>query len=159
MHAVMKGAGFAAALGIGIVIGTVGGGAADAPRGQVTGIGGIFFKAKDPRATAQWYAKHLGVPVLKEEGRMTEATFMWREHAAPNAEARTVWSVFAADSDYYGGDFMINYRVRDLDALVRDLRAAGVTLAGEPENYPYGKFAWIIDPDGRKVELWQPAAE
>lgn len=142
------------AFGLGLA---VGGSAKDAEK--VTGIGGVFFKAKDPKATAAWYAKHLGVPVLTEEGRTTEATFLWKEADAPHTSARTVWSVFPADSNYYDADFMINYRVRDLDALLAQLKAAGVPMVGEPESYPFGKFAWVTDPDGRKVELWQPMGE
>ena len=119
---------------------------------RVTGIGGIFFKVADPAATRAWYAEHLGLPVDKYG-----VTF--RSETDPKAQ--TVWSPFKADTDYFGSgpqDFMVNYRVDDLDALLDALKAKGIAQVGTPLDESYGKFAWIIDCDGRKIELWQPKA-
>ena len=113
----------------------------------VTGLGGVFFKVADPAATRAWYAAHLGMAV-DDFG----CTF------APDA-GTAIWSPFAATTDYFKPSdqpFMINLRVDDLDALLVELRAAGVTLVGEPLDESYGKFAWILDCDGYKVELYQP---
>lgn len=117
---------------------------------RVTGIGGIFFRSPDPAATRAWYAEHLGLPV-DDYG----ATF------APDTDpkAQTVWSPFKADTDYFGPgpqDFMVNFRVDDLDTLLATLAAKGVACIGEPLDESYGKFAWIIDCDGRRIELWEP---
>jgi catechol 2,3-dioxygenase-like lactoylglutathione lyase family enzyme len=116
----------------------------------VTGLGGVFFKVADPAATRAWYAEHLGLPT-DDYG----ATF------APDADprAQTVWSPFAATTDYFGPgaqDFMVNFRVDDLDDLLAALAAKGIACVGEPMDESYGKFGWIIDCDGRKIELWEP---
>jgi predicted enzyme related to lactoylglutathione lyase len=117
---------------------------------KVTGIGGIFFKSADPTTTRAWYAEHLGLPI-DDYG----ATF------PPDADplAQTVWSPFKPDTDYFGPgpqDFMVNFRVDDLDALLAALAAKGIAEVGEPAIESYGKFAWIIDCDGRRIELWEP---
>lgn len=112
----------------------------------MTGIGGVFFRAKDPSALASWYAEHLGVPV--DDGG----------HAIIPESRNTVWSAFADDTDYWprekGG--MINYTVRDLDAMLAQLRAAGVEVDDRVEDYEYGRFGWATDPEGNRFELWQP---
>ena len=116
---------------------------------KVTGIGGVFFRVADPAATRAWYATHLGI-----EDNKYGATLP--------AEGVAVWNPFPAKTEYFGpGEqpFMVNLKVDDLDALLVDLRAKGVELVGEPLNESYGKFAWIRDCDGFKVELWQPPAE
>jgi catechol 2,3-dioxygenase-like lactoylglutathione lyase family enzyme len=113
---------------------------------KVTGIGGVFFKVADPAATRAWYAKHLGL-----DSNAYGATLP--------ASGVAVWNPFAADTTYFGpGDqpFMVNLKVDDLDALLVQLRADGIELVGEPLNESYGKFAWLRDCNGLKVELWQP---
>ena len=115
---------------------------------KVTGIGGIFFKARDPGQLSAWYQKHLGVG----------ADFIWREHDRPDEIGRTVWSIFPADTDYFGASrpsFMVNYRVSNLDRMLAQLRGQGVTVE-KVEDYDYGRFAWITDPEGNRVELWEP---
>ncbi len=124
---------------------------------RVTGLGGIFFKCNDPNTTKAWYKQHLGIDA-GEYG----ATFQWREHKDPKVEGRTVWSPFSKDTEYFNpGDqsFMLNYRVADLKALLEVLKKEGVEVVGEMEEYEYGKFCWIIDPDGNKIELWEPVNE
>lgn len=117
---------------------------------RVRGIGGIFFKANDPKALAEWYQKHLGVPVEAYGG----ATF--RE---PAGEATTIWSPFPADTTYFApskSPFMINFRVESLERMLAQLRAAGVEIDPKTDDSEYGKFGWIIDPEGNRVELWEP---
>lgn len=122
---------------------------------KVTGIGGVFFKArKDHTALAAWYEKHLGIALESWGG----AILKWPDDKANDA-GLTVWNVAAPDTDWFrpsDAAFMINYRVDDLDALVAQLKAAGIELLKGPESHENGKFAWIADPDGNKVELWQP---
>ena len=116
---------------------------------RVTGIGGVFFKARDPEALGEWYRKHLGVPV--EEGGW--AVFHWEGSGA------TTWALFPADTEYFGpGDSscMVNFRVADLDSLLAELRREGVTVLDKVEEHEYGRFGWIVDPEGNRVELWQP---
>ena len=123
---------------------------------RVTGIGGIFFKAEDPTTLKEWYGKHLGLDVT-EYG----ATFRWieRENKEANTLARTEWSPFKKDTTYFAPSekpFMFNYRVENLTALLKALKEEGVTIVGEVEEYSYGKFGWIMDPEGNKIELWEP---
>lgn len=117
---------------------------------KVTGVGGIFYKVADPAATRAWYAEHLGLSV-DEYG----CTFGFD----PDPKAQTVWSPFKAATDYFAPSdkpFMINFRVDDLDALLAELAAKGIPCIGEPMDESYGKFGWILDPDGLKIELWEP---
>ncbi len=121
---------------------------------RVTGIGGIFFQAKDPLTLRAWYHKHLGIPVQDWGG----AVFNWADdqHAAENG--MTIWSLQARDENLPASapsGFTINYRVEDLDALVEVLRAEGCQVLPEVVESEFGKFAWVIDPEGNKVELWQ----
>jgi predicted enzyme related to lactoylglutathione lyase len=122
---------------------------------RVTGIGGIFFKARDPSTLYAWYEEHLGI----QHGPHGEgAEFRWREADGGN-DGMTVWSVFKEDTRYFDpgkSPFMINYRVEDLDALLKALEAEGVQIDPKRESYPYGKFAWIMDPEGNRIELWEP---
>ena len=123
---------------------------------RVTGLGGIFFKTENPKKTKEWYARHLGLPV-DEYG----ASFRWKEVDHPDAEflALTAWSPFKSDTTYFHPSqkpFMINYRVENLEELLKVLVEEGVQIVGTTEEYPYGKFAWIMDPDGNKIELWEP---
>lgn len=123
---------------------------------KVTGIGGVFFKSKGDRAAlAEWYRKNLGVQVESYGG----AVFHWRDDPGVG-EAATAWHIADAASKWFqpsDAPFMINYRVDDLDEMLAGLRAAGVQVVGGPDADENGKFAWVLDPDGNKVELWQPA--
>ncbi len=122
---------------------------------KVTGIGGIFFKSDNPKEMREWYAKNLGVPAT-DYG----ATFDWLEKDDPKKEGSTTWSPFKEDTKYFEPskkDFMINYRVEDLEGLVEDLKSNGVTIVDKIEDSPYGKFVHILDLEGNKVELWEPA--
>ena len=126
------------------------------PKERVTGIGGVFFKAKHPEQLVHWYKEQLGVPA---EG--TFADFAWREQAKPEKTGRTVWSAFPSDSDYFGpgtSTFMLNYRVESLERMLAQLRKAGVEVH-KVEDFDYGRFAWITDPEGNRVELWEPKGE
>ncbi|MCA1827232.1 MAG: VOC family protein [Myxococcales bacterium] len=116
-------------------------------RQKVTGIGGVFFKSRDPEALSRWYAEHLGVPWKAGEG----AIFSWND---PNG--MTVWSAFPSDSRHFEAAWMVNFRVADLDALLAQLSSEGVRIDPKREDYDYGRFAWVYDPEGNKVELWQP---
>jgi len=120
---------------------------------RVTGIGGIFFKSADPKALSAWYRDHLGLDVTDWGG----AIFRWGGTDGP--QGATIWSPFAADTDYMApgtAPFMINFRVADLDALIAALRAEGCDVLDRTETSEQGKFGWVIDPEGNKVELWQP---
>ncbi|KFN49788.1 VOC family protein [Arenimonas composti] len=123
---------------------------------KVTGIGGVFLRCRGDRdALAAWYQKHLGIP-LEPWG----AVLRWEDDARPDG-GMTVWSLTAADSTWFAPSdsaFMINYRVDDLDALLAQLAAEGIATLKGPESHENGRFAWIMDPDGNKVELWQPMA-
>jgi predicted enzyme related to lactoylglutathione lyase len=121
---------------------------------RVTGIGGIFLRSKDPKALTAWYAQHLGITLSDYGG----ATFLWTDEV-PLTTGMTTWSIFPDDTTYFGPNpkqAMVNYRVDDLDALLTQLAAAGVTIDPHRENADYGRFAWIVDPDGNRIELWQP---
>jgi len=127
------------------------------PRGRILGIGGVFFKSANPGQTREWYSKHLG---LADKGG--GATFPWREHDDPQKEHVTAWTVFPNSTNYFDpspAPFMINYIVDDLDALLDRLKDEGVKIDAKRMNETYGRFAWIYDPDGNKIELWQPTAK
>src|SRR5688500_3848767 len=118
----------------------------------VTGLGGVFFKASDPDRLYAWYEKNLGLK--KEEGGVN---FRWRDR--DGADAKTDWAIFAWATRYFDpsrSPFMMNFRVDDLDALLEQLRAAGVTIDEKREDCEYGRFAWIMDPEGNRIELWEP---
>jgi catechol 2,3-dioxygenase-like lactoylglutathione lyase family enzyme len=124
-------------------------------RGRVTGVGGIFFKTKDPKATARWYADHLGLPVEDWGG----VAFKWRDEGKRAGDGATVWSPFPAETTYFApgeASYMVNLRVDDLDAILARLRARGVRVMDRVEESEFGRFGWFLDPDGAKVELWQP---
>lgn len=121
---------------------------------KVTGIGGIFFKCKDPNAVRDWYQKHLGLNT-----NPYGAVFEWRQGADPEKKGFTQWSPFDENTNYFepsGREFMINYRVENIEALVAQLKSEGVTVIGEIQAYDYGKFAHIVDVEGAKIELWEP---
>lgn len=123
---------------------------------RVTGIGGIFFQAQDPAALRAWYARHLGIEVQDWGG----TAFSWRDEAGqPIEDGATIWSIGTAfDQPFAPGraPFMINYRVADLDALLQALRAEGCQVLEGTQDLDYGKFGWVVDPEGNKVELWEP---
>ena len=117
----------------------------------VTGIGGVFFRARDPKALAAWYHDHLGITVTPTSYQEQP----WRQAAGP-----TVWGPFPEATKYFGRPeqmWMINFRVSDLDAMVKQLRAAGITVEVDSQTYPNGRFARTYDPEGNPIELWQPA--
>ena len=124
---------------------------------RVTGIGGIFFHAKDPVALRAWYQRHLGIDVQAWGG----TAFPWVDDAGQAVAGSTIWSIGAADTTPFApgqASFMVNYRVHDLDALLATLRAEGCQVLDKADDSEYGKFGWVIDPEGTKVELWQPPA-
>ena len=124
---------------------------------RVTGIGGIFFKAKDPKALQAWYKRHLGIDVLDWGG----AVFPWTDAQGAPAAGTTVWSVSDGEGDYFApgrSAFMVNYRVADLHALLDALRMEGCDVIDKTDESEYGKFGWVMDPEGNKVELWEPPA-
>ena len=118
---------------------------------KVTGIGGFFFRAQDPKALGRWYQQHLGIS-------LTPASYedsVWQQEAGP-----TVFAPFEETSDYFGDThkfWMVNFRVRDLDKMAAQLQAAGIEIKIDPQPYPIGRFARIHDPEGNPIELWQPA--
>jgi predicted enzyme related to lactoylglutathione lyase len=124
---------------------------------RVTGIGGIFFQARDPVALRAWYKDHLGIDVLDWGG----AAFTWADQAGNPVKGTTIWSIGPADGYYFApstAPFMINYRVADLAALLAALRQEGCDVLDKTEDSEFGKFGWVMDPEGNKVELWQPPA-
>ena len=119
---------------------------------RVTGIGGIFFKSKDPKASKDWYKKYLDFNT-DDYG----CTFWWKDKEGNDAS--TQWSPFKQDTNYFEPskkDFMFNYRVEDLETLIKNLRDEGVTIVDNMQTYEYGKFAWILDNENNKIELWEP---
>jgi predicted enzyme related to lactoylglutathione lyase len=124
---------------------------------RVTGIGGIFFKARDPVALRAWYQTHLGIDVQSWGG----AVFTWTDAAGQPTTGTTIWSIGDVAGNAFApssAPFMVNYRVADVHALVAALRAEGCQVLEKVEESEYGKFAWVIDPEGHKVELWEPPA-
>jgi catechol 2,3-dioxygenase-like lactoylglutathione lyase family enzyme len=126
-------------------------------RGRILGIGGVFFKSANRDQMREWYSKHLG---LADQG--AGVMLPWREHDDPQKEHVTVWTVFPASTNYFDpshAPFMVNYIVDDLDALLDRLEQEGVKIDPKRMNESYGRFAWIYDLDGNKIELWQPSAK
>ncbi|KAB2969825.1 MAG: VOC family protein [Thermoanaerobaculia bacterium] len=124
---------------------------------RVTGIGGIFFKAKDPVALRAWYKEHLGIDVQEWGG----AAFRWTDEVGNPTAGTTIWSIGGAASDSFApspSPFMVNYRVADLQGLLQALRSEGCEVLPKTDDSEYGKFGWVIDPEGNKVELWEPPA-
>jgi len=124
---------------------------------RVTGLGGVFFKSRDPESLKTWYKDHLHI----DSGEYG-ALFTWRYSDQPEKEGNTAWNLFPGNTTYYEPskkDFMFNYRVEDLEALLKALKEEGVQVVGEIEEYSYGKFGWIMDPEGNKIELWEPMDE
>ena len=124
---------------------------------RVTGIGGIFFKAKDAPALRAWYQKHLGIDVTEWGG----AAFNWTDADGKPFAGTTAWSIASAESGQFAPStaaFMVNYRVEDLHGLLKVLRQEGCNVLEKIDESEYGKFGWVMDPEGNKVELWQPPA-
>jgi predicted enzyme related to lactoylglutathione lyase len=122
---------------------------------RVTGIGGVFFKARDPKVLGAWYQRHLGI-ALEDWGG---AVFRWASEVNPTGTGTTTWSPFAESSTYFAPSearFMINYRVADLHALLAALRNEGCAVDDKVDESEYGKFGWVMDPEGNRIELWQP---
>ncbi|MFZ9681844.1 MAG: VOC family protein [Cephaloticoccus sp.] len=125
-------------------------------KSRVTGLGGVFFKARDPQKLAGWYEKHLGLPVNPNWGC---CSFAWRDPDDPEKPGSTVWSPFAADTKYLGRGqqgHMFNYRVKNLKRVLAALKQEGVWVDPKIEESEFGKFGWIKDGEGNRVELWQP---
>ncbi len=122
---------------------------------RVIGLGGIFFKSSDKKSLAEWYKKHLGLSVDDWGG----VIFPWATLAQKNEKAYTVWSPFSNDSSYFAPSdkpFMLNFVVKDLTALLEALRKEGVQVMDKTDESEFGKFGWILDPEGNKIELWEP---
>lgn len=122
---------------------------------RVTGIGGVFFHARDPVALRAWYRAHLGIDVQDWGG----AAFIWADAAGSPTAGTTIWSIGAASGQQFApstSPFMINYRVHDLARLLEALRAEGCSVLEKTDDSEFGKFGWVMDPEGNKVELWQP---
>ena len=120
----------------------------------ITGIGGIFFKARDAKALAAWYRDHLGMPIEEWGGSL----LFWK-HDPDMANALTVWTPFPDDTDHFAPSekpFMINFRVKDLQGVLAKLKTEGVHVLPDVQEGELGKFGWVMDPEGNKVELWQP---
>lgn len=124
---------------------------------KVTGVGGIFFKCQDPDGMRDWYNSNLGL-VTDKYGSL----FEFRNSDDPEKKQYLQWSTFSENTKYFkpsNKEFMVNYRVENLEELLVELKERGVEMAGEMETYEYGKFAWIMDPEGNKLELWEPVDE
>jgi predicted enzyme related to lactoylglutathione lyase len=122
------------------------------PPGHVTGIGGIFTKSRDPKALAAWYRDVLGMPLEKCGGAMLR-------YDAPGHPTVMVWNAFPQSTDYMAPserEFMVNFAVDDLDAIIARMESKGVSILKRDDSSPTGRFAWLLDPDGTKIELWQP---
>ena len=121
---------------------------------RVTGIGGVFIKAKDPKALCEWYETHLGIGF----NGSTYVSFEWTNPEPTSKPGSTVFSFFKQDSKYFdpsNSSVMVNFRVKDLEQLLEVLKGEGVTVVGDMMNESYGKFGWIMDPEGNKIELWE----
>ena len=121
---------------------------------RVTGVGGVFFRARDPKGLAAWYREHLGLPIGEGEDH---AVLLWADDPRGSGGA-TVWSAFPNDTEYFAAErqFMINLRVDDLDGLLTNLRDAGMNVDEKVDEIEYGRFGWFVDPEGNRVELWEP---
>lgn len=127
---------------------------------KVSGIGGVFFRAKDPAALAAWYRDVLGVPVSAEGGSYGTFEVGKDGRDGTGTPLMTVWSAFPSDTDYFGPratTWMVNYRVADLDGMLAHLKVAGAWVDPRTEDYEYGRFGWAEDPEGNRFELWQPS--
>ena len=124
---------------------------------RVVGLGGVFFRSKDPKALYEWYRVHLGIEPSPDGSGVS-----WRDADHPEIPGRTVFAIFPSDTKYFGSPehaFMLNFRVDDLKGLLQALREEGVQIDDKVDEYDFGKFGWITDPEGNRVELWEPAKE
>jgi catechol 2,3-dioxygenase-like lactoylglutathione lyase family enzyme len=122
---------------------------------KATGLGGVFLRSRDPKKLTAWYAEHLGLATTDWGG----VVFVWDECPAPEGHGATVWSLFPADTDYFGEgqqSVMLNFRVDHLDTLLAELAAKGVWIDPKRQDEANGRFAWIRDGEGNRVELWEP---
>ena len=122
---------------------------------RVTGIGGVFIIASDPKGMAAWYQKHLGI----EFGDSVYTSFKWVNQNNPDVPGSTVFSFFNQGTSYLEpskSSYMINFRVKNLETLIPTLKEEGVTVVGDIQSFDYGKFCWILDPENNKIELWEP---
>lgn len=122
---------------------------------KVTGIGGVFFKSRNPDKLKSWYEEHLGI----EPDKDGYVSFFWRERHRPDDVGFTVWGPFAEDTKYFDPSdkpYMVNLRVDDLDAILEHLRDVGVAVHDRVDEEEYGRFGWFVDPEGTKIELWEP---
>jgi catechol 2,3-dioxygenase-like lactoylglutathione lyase family enzyme len=125
---------------------------------RVTGVGGIFFKARDPHALSDWYKRHLGIAPAANG----PVAFEWRDKEHPERVGMTIWAPFSQDTKYFApstAPFMINYRVHDLHALLAELRREGVAVDDRVDESEFGRFGWVMDPEGNRIELWEPPNE
>jgi predicted enzyme related to lactoylglutathione lyase len=147
---------------LGMMVASARGAHADKDETRVTGIGGIFMKARDPDKLAQWYEEHLEIPSEKAASGPNSPRyhlFEWTEKGSAHREGTTVWSLFPEDTKYFGSGsapFMINYRVANLDRLLTRLGQQGVHVEDKIEDEANGRFAWATDPEGNRFELWEP---
>ena len=128
-----------------------------AKKGRITGIGGVFFKSKNPEAMRSWYNEKFG---LKSD--QYGHAFVWKTIDDPQKNGYTAWNPFDEKSTYFEPSdqkYMINYRVENLEELLAELKDSGVQVVGEIEKFDYGKFGWVLDPEGNKIELWEPVDE
>jgi len=132
---------------------------------RVTGMGGFFFKAQNPGKLGDWYRDHLGI-TLEPAGKGEQAPrfhpFQWRAKDHPDTVGSTVWSIFPADTKYFGpggSQFMVNFRVANLERLLAQLRKEGVTVIDKIDDEDNGRFGWAVDPEGHRIELWEPKGE
>ncbi|MEZ5084220.1 MAG: VOC family protein [Bacteroidales bacterium] len=126
-------------------------------KGKVTGLGGVFFTSENPKDLKKWYEENLGLP-CDEYGHL----FRWKQSDDPRKDGYTQFSVFEKSTNYLQPskkDFMINFRVDNLEAIIENLLEKGMKVIGDIEEYEYGKFGWVMDPDGNKIELWEPVDE
>lgn len=126
---------------------------------RVTGIGGIFFKSKDPKKLIEWYVKHLAVPLVHEDSEESYVIFNWQTQADSDRRGYTLWGPLIENTDYMQPskkDFMFNFTVENLDELLKALKDEGVYVFEAVEEHQEGKFGWIMDPEGNKIELWEP---
>jgi catechol 2,3-dioxygenase-like lactoylglutathione lyase family enzyme len=123
---------------------------------RITGIGGVFFRARNPAKLSAWYKQHLGLPIDDQWGG---CAFHWRDLKNPKKTASTIWSTFRADTKYFGPGkqgHMVNYRVANLKKMLAQLKTEGVWIDTKTEESEFGKFAWIKDAEGNRIELWEP---
>ena len=128
-----------------------------AKKGKITGIGGVFFKCQNPDAIRKWYHDNFGLSDDKYGH-----TFVWKKPENPEKNGYTAWNPFDDKSDYFEPSkqkYMINYRVENLEELLQELKEAGATIVGDIQSFDYGKFGWLLDPEGNKIELWEPVDE